>query len=508
MQRKLALIPIDGRPVTRDLPCQIARIGGWEVLVPEKNQLGLLKIRANIDGLLEWVFKVSPAVDGFVISADMIGYGGLVPSRISTDSEELIRTRLNVLKKLKELYPDKKIMVFSATMRISNNYVNEEEKEYWAEYGEEIWSYSYHSHRYEKTSSEESKKIVEKLSSCIPDAILKDYLATREKNFNVNLGLLTLVEEGIIDVLVYPQDDTSEYGFNIREQEQLSKEVMERSLFSKVFIYPGADEVANTLVSRLIYLLEGVKAPTFYPFFSGEKGALVSAMYEDRPIVESVKGQIYAFGSHTVEFANEADIVFAVNVPGKRQGDLALRKFLEEVDTADRNIGEWISRINYYLSKGKKVAVADVAYANGADQAMMDRLLDGVSLSDLSGFGAWNTAGNTIGTVVAQAAMVHLQSVKLNVDMEEVKSRLQDQLVLRMLEDYVYQCHVRQVVRASVDENMIGKAELLDKVNTAFQAQARMFLEKLSLDYVVDVFLPWDRTFEIGLAVKRGSKHE
>jgi hypothetical protein len=504
MQRTLALIPIDGRPVTRDLPRQIARIGGWEVLVPDKNSLGFLKKRGDIDGLREWLLEVSASVDGFVISADMLGYGGLVPSRISTDSEEEIWARLSLLKELKGQYPDKEIMVFSATMRISNNYVNEEEKDYWSQYGEEIWSYSYHSHRYEKTGSEESRNLVEELTARIPDAILQDYVATRQKNFNISLGLLTLVEEGIIDVLVYPQDDTAEYGLNIREQERLSREVMERSLFSKVFIYPGADEVANTLVSRLIYLLEGVKAPTFYPFFSGEKGALVSAMYEDRPIVESVKGQIYAFGGHTVDSANEADIVFAVNVPGKRQGDLALQKYLEEVDTADRNIGEWISRIHYYLDRGKCVAVADVAYANGADKAMMARLLDGVSLSELSGFAAWNTAGNTLGTVVAQAAMVHLQRVKPSMELEELKSRLLDQVVLRLLEDYVYQSDVRQVVRESVNESKIDSTQLLYMVNSVFQMKVRQLLQKLGYDYEVDVFLPWNRTFEIGLDVRRG----
>ncbi|RXJ02178.1 DUF4127 family protein [Anaerobacillus alkaliphilus] len=493
MNKKLALIPVDARPVTRELPRQLAAIGGWEVLVPEKEQLGFLKAAGKVDVLQLWLESVATEVDGFVLSTDMIGYGGLVPSRINTESESVILERFQVLRKLKAQYPEKKMMVFSATMRISNNYVNEEEKEYWSEYGEEIWAYSYYSHRFEKTGCEDSRVLVEELIAKIPVAILEDYQATRQKNFNLNMSLFELVEEGVLDILVFPQDDTSEYGMNIREQEKLAAEVAERSLFSKVFIYPGADEVAGVLIARMIYALEGVKVPLFYPMFSGEKGALSSAMYEDRPIVESVKGQIFAFGSYTVDSSAEADIVLAVNVPGKRQGDLALQKFLGEVDTPDRNIGEWILRVKHHLAKGKAVAIADVAYANGADPALVRRLIGEIAVADLSGFAAWNTAGNTLGTVVAQAAMVHLQRVKG----EDCSARLVEQLALRFLDDYVYQAVVRQEVRRQVDD---ADPRLLEVVATSFEKHAGEFLERVEVGVTVtDIYLPWNRTFEIGL---------
>ncbi|PLR95953.1 DUF4127 family protein [Bacillus sp. T33-2] len=505
MQRKIALIPVDARPVTRDLPCQLASIGGWEVLVPETEMLGFLRHPGNVNTLSEWIKAVAPMVDGFVISTDMIGYGGLVPSRINMEAEEVISARMNTLRELKSLYPDKKIMAFSATMRISNNYVNEEEKEYWKDFGEEIWAYSYHSHRFEKTKSPESEVMIVQLAAKIPPHILEDYVAARTKNFNLSLSLLYLVEEGIIDVLVYPQDDTSEYGFNIREQELLSEEVMKRSLFSKVFIYPGADEVANTLVSRMIYQLEEVKQPSFFPIFSGEKGALSSAMYEDRPISESVKGQIFAFGGHTADCPAVADIILAVNVPGRQQGDLALQKNLEGVDSTDRNIGEWISRIKTYLANGKMVAIADVAYANGADGKMMPWLLDQIAIDQISGFAAWNTAGNTLGTAVAQASMIHLQKLKPSLHEAEIKQRLIDQLAIRLLDDYIYQTTVRQQVRNSTDESSLTKEQLLKVVEKRFFIEAVPFLNKLGLDYDIKVYLPWNRTFEIGLNLLKSS---
>jgi hypothetical protein len=501
LKRRLALLPVDARPVTSTLPKQIAEIGGWEVLLPPKEILGFLKRPGDVLKVKEWLEDIEKDVEGFVVSADMLCYGGLVPSRVNEDPLPVLLQRLNLLKSLKTKYPEKRIYAFSATMRISNNYVNEEEKEYWSDYGVELYQYSYHSHRYARTYDEESGKTVSALMDKIPAAILEDYLSTREKNFLVNQFLLQFVEEGIIDRLVFPQDDTSEYGLNIQEQETLAREVRERCLFQKVAIYPGADEVACSLTARMILELERVQPPRFYPFYSGEKGALIPAMYEDRSIAESVKGQIFALGSHTVSTAGEADILLAVNVPGKKQGDLALQLYLNEVDTPDRNIGEWISRIHYYAEQGCAVGIADVAYANGSDAAMIPELLDYVNVTSLCGYAGWNTAGNTIGTVVAQTAMHYLEKMK-GLDNKQL---IHNQLYLRLLDDYVYQSIVRQDVRKdTVDEFKITSDELCEKVKQRFMKEAHIFLKGTSLS-LSNIYLPWNRTFEICFELASGT---
>ncbi|WP_261130880.1 DUF4127 family protein [Bacillus sp. Marseille-Q3570] len=507
MKRKIALLPVDARPVTRDLPRQLAAIGGWEVLVPERHELGFLKKPGNLDHLQKWLREMAHEVDGIIVSVDMLGYGGLVSSRISEATVDEVRARLQVLKELKAVNPELKIMGFSATMRLSNSYVNEEEKEYWSRYGKEIWQFSYHSHRHSKTKDFNSKKLVEELKPQIPDTILKDYKKTRERNFTINLSLLDEVDAGLFDTLVFPQDDTAEYGYNIQEQELLSEEVNKRTLHEKVFIYPGADEVASTLVARMVYDLEDVKRPIFHPFYSGQKGALSNAMYEDRPITESVKGQVYAFGSFTVESSPEADVLLAVNVPGKKQGDLALQRGLYEVDTTDRNLGEWMLKIKHYLEKGKDVAVADLAYANGADPALMPRLIDSGIFSHLSGFAGWNTAGNSLGTVIAHSAMVHLQKLNGFLLDTDFRKRHLELLTLRLLDDYLYQSVVRQNVRGRVDESRLNDDELLEVVQQEFMEAAGEMLKKLQLcqgfaPRIQNLALPWNRTFEIGLVIE------
>ena len=497
--RKLALIPVDARPVTYDLPKDLAQLADWEVITPPKSELGFLKEAANFSALFQWIEDISESVDGFVISIDMLLYGGLVPSRINNESESIIRQRLDWLVKIKQLYPTVQLMAFSSTMRISNNYVNQEEKDYWNVYGKELWAYSYHYHLFQKYQLNADRDIMNDLTSKIPDHILADYITSRERNFKVNLTLIDYVEKGIIDLLIFPQDDTSEYGLNIMEQEQLKEKIFQKGLYEKIFIYPGADEVASVLTSRMIYELEKEAFPTFYPIYSGMKGALSIAMYEDRPLFESVKGQIYAFGSHTVEHPEEADIVIGVNVPGRKQGDLALQVNLNEVDTNDRNIGEWIRKLRYYFMRDKLVAIADVAYANGADRTMIPQLLSVFSIEELSGFAAWNTAGNTIGTTIAQAALVYLAAKQGRVT-SQVKDK---QILIRLLDDYIYQTIVRQEVRKTVDEEQVQNDVRLEKVRELFKESSTTFIGQTNMKYEVDsIYLPWDRSFEIGIEVK------
>ena len=186
-------------------------------------------------------------------------------------------------------------------------------------------------------------------------------------------------------------------------------------------------------------------------------------------------------------------------MPGRKQGDLALQVNLNEVDTNDRNIGEWIRKLRYYFMRDKLVAIADVAYANGADRAMIPQLLSVFSIEELSGFAAWNTAGNTIGTTIAQAALVYLAAKQGRVT-SQVKDK---QILIRLLDDYIYQTIVRQEVRKTVDEEQVQNELLLEMVRELFKESSTTFIEQTNMKYEVDsIYLPWDRSFEIGIKVK------
>ncbi|MCA0970588.1 DUF4127 family protein [Halobacillus litoralis] len=495
MKKKIALLPVDARPVTRQLPIELAKLADWEVLAPEQADLGFLKQAADVGHLQYWLKETAPKVDGMVLSIDMLLYGGLVPSRIHEQEKEQLNRRLELLKEIREEHPDIQLMVFSSTMRISNNNVNEEEKEYWQTYGTAIWGLSYHTHRFETTGDEADQRRADEWRASIPEDILHDYQATRQINYSMNLELLQLLEGGTIDRIVFPQDDTSEYGWNVQEQAQLSKVIREQHLSKEAVLYPGADEVASTLLTRMIFQLEEQDLPCFYPVSSGMKGYLSSAMYEDRPLMESVKGQIFAIGSRTEDDFAQADIVLGVNVPGIKQGDLALELNMNLVDTNDRNISEWLRRLETYLGR-KPVALVDLAYANGADPRMIPELLETISWQDLIGFAAWNTAGNSIGTVVSQAALQWLADRK-GMDVKEQKDH---QILHRILEDYLYQSIVRKEGRA-----LLGKGEKLhDVITPLFDKKASDFLSHYADGWEVSgIQYPWNRTFEIDFILNK-----
>ncbi|MCA3065134.1 MAG: DUF4127 family protein, partial [Rhodocyclaceae bacterium] len=183
--RRLALLPVDARPVVRAQVVQLAKAGGIELVVPPASVLGHFRQPAERDVLADWLRAQASEVQGFVVSLDMLIYGGLVPSRFIADSKESLLARLDVLRQLKQAFLHKPIYAFLATMRISNNNVNDEEKSYWDQYGELIWRWSYYSDQYQVTGDAEANVQAIAAINRIPEAIRDDYLATRARNFAV-----------------------------------------------------------------------------------------------------------------------------------------------------------------------------------------------------------------------------------------------------------------------------------------------------------------------------------
>ena len=139
---KIGFIPIDNRPVCYTLPKQIAAIDdSIELFLPDRSLLGDLTKYADTEKLFEWLGNL-PNLDAIIISLDTLAYGGLISSRRCPDTFEEVKTKIQ---KLYEILSGKntEIYAFSSIMRISNNNINEEEKEYWNKWGKKIFNYSY-----------------------------------------------------------------------------------------------------------------------------------------------------------------------------------------------------------------------------------------------------------------------------------------------------------------------------------------------------------------------------
>lgn len=459
MKKKAAVIPIDNRPVCYSLVRQIADLtGDYEVYLPNIELLGDLKNSADINGILSWLEGLGN-IDILIMSLDTVAYGGLIPSRRNNDSVEIIKERILKLKEIVEKI-NAEVYAFSSIMRISNNNINEEEKEYWNLYGEKIYKYSYDFHKSEKTGEAFVSE-----NYGIPADIIADYIETRKRNFEINKLYIDLKKSGMFNTLVFSKDDCSEFGLNIKEAEELKKII---DGINGVFIKTGADEIPLTLFSRAINKVKRIK---IHPVYINPDSVDKISKYEDISVKESVEAQIELSGA-IVSNEKECDLELIVNNFEKEQGELVMN-------------------VNVPLFSGtftppdKPYFIADIVNANGSDNNFVKALLDNHFLKEFYGYSAWNTTGNTLGSAIS-AALTFYGSKHPN------KHAYQKLQLIRFLDDWAYQANVRGEIRNNPDN-------LCDKVlSENMKKYEKIIFQKFGVKNIKSEYkFPWNRFFEI-----------
>ena len=437
---RICFLPIDNRPVCYSLAKDIAELASsLELLIPERKYLGDLTKSADIEALTEWIKNIENA-DGIILALDTLVYGGLIPSRRSKETlEELLERTAEIKEILKS--KNAKIYAFSSIMRISNNNFNEEEKEYWKDYGKKIFEYSYNLNKFGSAQTE------------VPKEILEDYLNTRKRNFEINKLYLEWQKEGLFDTLVFSKDDCAEFGLNVAE----AKELEALGGFTKT----GADEIPLSLLSRAIKK----ELKVFVEYTEPDCKNLISN-YEDVSIENSVKGQLELGGFEYTETKRNADLILIVNNFREKQGELVMGWKTEPFNKG-------------FTPPDKPFAIADVRFANGADNEFVKKLLPKLRENEnFYGYSGWNTSANTLGSLLAGVKARFLQN-KYN---KEAFKKLQ---VIRFLDDWAYQANVREKIEKPCDisEQMKPYEECLSEIfNTNFSAE---------------YLYPWSRKFEI-----------
>lgn len=462
--KKIALIPIDNRPVCYTLPKMIADIDSdIELVMPNRKLLGSLTKYADTNALFEWLEDVRN-VDYIVISADTLIYGGLIPSRrIEADFDEIeqkvIRLRNILLKK-----EDCKTLVFSSIMRISNNNCNEEEKEYWSEYGEKIFAYSYNLHRAEIEGNNEARRKADELSKEIPKEILIDWLATRARNFEINKLYIKMYDDGLLDKLIYSKDDCAKFGLNVKEANYFAYEAENRK---NVLVKTGADEIPLTLLSACVTDGKEIKIA---PIYTKPEEISKISKYEDISVQDSVNSQILTAGAK-VSTPDKADLILYVNNFTNEQGELAMN-----VNTAPFD-GE-------FQHFDKPYFIVDILNANGADNKFVAKMFENSATKDFYGYSAWNTTGNSLGSGIAVALTKFLAEKYNDLAFKKVES-------VRLLDDWAYQANLRKIFKS---ENLTDLEEVKKRF-LPYEKTVSNFLgtKELKITYS----FPWNRFFEI-----------
>jgi hypothetical protein len=501
---KIVLAPLDERPVNTRYPQMIAAIAGVELALPPVEIRGFGRTPADTDAVAAWLRAEARDADGIVASAEYLAWGNLINSRISHDSAMQGLTRLSALQDV--ACP---VSLFALITRVSNADDCVEEPLYWKQYGTRFYKLSQLLHRQGASALEPGEaEALAALQTDLPQEHIADWLIRRERNHAVNLALVNLLARGGLDFLLITSDDTSAWGMPSYEKAWIEGWLacLGSAVAGRTMMHPGADEVGSALVARMLAKQAG-KAPRICPVYSHPGGEEITAPYEDRAVRLTVEGQIGACGGTLTHDPAEADILLAVLTPSPVRTEW--RESFAESERASREAGyrALFQRMGAWQAQGRLVALGDVAYPNGADPLAMELLLAAdspVSLSALASFGAWNTAGNSLGTTVAQAVALWVAGESADLSAQSIA------LAHHFLEGWGYQTAVRKIARAKnvergwhhdpAPDSEEQQAYTCKNIEAGLQTRLARLQERgvgAGLHLVSgSVTLPWKRTFE------------
>jgi len=492
---RIALLPLDERPVNLLLPIDVGRVAGVPVDVPPSEALPRLREPGDVDALAVWLSDraADPAVTHLVVSIDMLLYGGLIPGRTSHDTLLEALSRLDVLRRIHASRPDLTISAVTLVMRASDSYSAAEEPDYWSSYGRELHALGADVHR---LGAGDDVPPLAALTD-VPADVVSDFATRRLRNHVVNLACLQLVEEGVLDFLAVTADDTAVHSAGSAEQEWLRHWLRFLPSGRSVLMYPGADEVGAVLVARALSSASATSV-AFRVECPQPGGLELVPPYENQPLAASIERQVRAAGGHLVT-ADEADVVLVVHAPDPARHDM-FNGYPDAVDHAA--IDATVDAVRRESALGRRVALADVRYPNGSDAALLWRLAEEDLLGRLVAFSGWNTAGNTLGSVVALATASVAGSRAGSAD----EDALRRALLTRLLDDFVYQSVVRTEVAPSFfpDSLPVDDESLISSAETAFteRMQEIMSASLPSSGWTLaSVTLPWRRSFEVEIGL-------
>lgn len=501
---KIVYIPLDERPCNYEYPLNMVQ------QVPQvicktlpKEMLGYKKNAADTTESWAFIKKEVKDTNYLILSTEMVVYGGLLPSRIHELTPESKTTYMEKMRQLKIDQPQLKIFVSNLIMRTPRYNSNDEEPDYYGKFGERIFRYGWLKDQKNRGVVSEKEEL-QRLENEIPQEVIKDYENRRAFNVAINLANIELVEEGVIDFLAIPQDDSAPYGYTAMDQAQVYGQIERKNLKEKIMVYPGADEVGFTLLARA-YNEYKKRVPKVYVNYASTLGPTIVPMYEDRIINESLKAHVIACGMALTQNRTEADYYLAYNTPGKVMQESWDQRNQKDItyDTY-RHLLTFIQQISQALAEDMKVGICDSAFANGGDLELIAMLDKQKILKKVSVYKGWNTNCNSLGSTLASLCFVDETA---NIE------KIRNNLLSNLFEDVFYQ----SIIRMNLTESMLGtigtdyfdlkdqSQKVIEEVRQEMLTLSKRYLtHTIATDALIFTKLasPWNRMFEINCQVE------
>ncbi|WP_346353829.1 DUF4127 family protein [Azotosporobacter soli] len=485
-------VPLDDRPVCLADTLATARAAGLEVHTPPQEWLSSRDHRGDPDKIWQWLKEEAPRADAAVVSLDSLIYGGLVPSRTHELDESVLALRRKQIEELKTLQPSLRLYAFSTLMRSPKASAGGVDASYYEVWGPDLFRLGALTDKQESDGVTQAERAeITRLSEKIPSAYLADWRQRRVKNLRNNLALWDMTQAGAIDYLLLGRDDAWMYSDSRRDLRWLLAQREGKPDLSRFATMAAADQLGMLLMARAVNHFSG-QIPFVAAVYGEGSGKNTVPSYQDETAGANVAAQIWATGAFPVPEPERAELVLAVHTLADGKTKEASSK--ENSATPSPAAAAMAGRIANWLAAGRTVAVADIAYANGADNGFMTEMQRRHLLGRLAAYGGWNTASNSAGFALSQGMLA--------ARMESVAQR---RLLLgRFLDDWAYQANVRQQIikqvltPASLSSVRLGERRAQVEAQTT--AALRFFAAQHFPDLKTPEFQaehPWDRMFEV-----------
>jgi hypothetical protein len=483
----VVIVPIDDRPVTRQLPIMLGSIAGIPVIEPPRTLVGNYLKPGDPEGIYRWLTSdATKDADAFVLSSDMLVYGGLVASRIPGVPAELGYSRLRFATALRGSRPHAAFYGFGTVMRLAPTGVP-------AIGG--ATSFFAAGQPYElitQYANDPDPALAEQIGP-----VLDEYIATRRRNLDVDLFALQMTAEGGFDRFVLGQDDAGPHGLHIADLDSLERARAHYGwgLLQRTSIEPGADELAM-IMEAVAFEARARWTPRVSVTWSQPGGGAMEDEIEYAPFEKIVDEVVRSCGGTVV--ASDSDLELFVRVR----------------DTNPQQETAFVDGIASAVAAGKLVTVVDLTFFGAPleeQRALVEELIARNLAGRLAGFASWNTAANSLGTALPAAIAVGVGQRLGTFD----KTSLANFLLDRYIDDYAFHDFVRPALNDERTKEGVDHTYLLPDVAKRAASENRALLWPRAVGLLDAIFpnyrdggltitLPWDRTFETEIDVRLG----
>ena len=494
---KIVFVPHDSRPISSKQTADVVQRVGYEIVVPPTEMLGNREDWGHPDELWTWLDAAlaQPGVKAAVISSDAMIYGSLVGSRKHSYTRDQILARAARFEELQRAHPKTPLYVFGSIMRTprSGEASGHEEPEYYRRYGADIFRYTLLRDKEEVEGlTRRERKEYDFLGRLIPKEALADWLGRREKNYAVNEYLIELMKRhDTFRYLTLGRDDNAPFSQTHLESRHLTETgaSLGKTRFQTM---AGIDEIALLMLTRAVNEQKH-EIPFVFARYNWGRGADTVPAYSDEKISTSISDAVLAAGGMMVRAPEKADVVLTVNT--NPDGSTYEANAVINDGTPREGTAYFADLVSDYVAKGYPVAVADIAFANGSDNALMAELQKRGLLYKIHAYAGWNTPTNSSGFALGEGMLVR------HMDADSVDHLL----TTRYLDDWAYQANVRNMIARQLTwlrgDGFYGSlGTKMDAVSLRSTRMMNRFIEEnlppIAEINTVTVTFPWNRMFE------------